>query len=253
MNDLIAKDSIESNSLTDKRKLEDEIKTLLETNGSSPNSEQLSRLALAYYRNEKYDLAVSTYEKALQLAPSDTYLKEMWQLAKANDIAGVHVSVPEVYYFDREKLLSQPNVPNGALPKEHNPVVPLSFIKELRLVLGNGLGHISTALMDITTNVWGALAGYTSKVWTNWYRRPLFFGILTLAYMREKMNAHNLVSTYPKGSLVGFLPEGLEPPEEAKYYRTADGSWNNLSNPKEGAAGTRLSRNVELTAIKQER
>ena len=94
MNDRIANTSIESNSLTDKRKLEDEIKTLLETNGSSPNSEQLSRLALAYYKYEKYDLAASAYEKALQLDPSDAYLEEMWQLAKANDIAGVHVSVP---------------------------------------------------------------------------------------------------------------------------------------------------------------
>jgi hypothetical protein len=252
MKDLIAKDSIESNSLTYKRKLEDEIKALLETNGSSPNSEQLSRLALAYYKYEKYDLAVSAYEKALQLDPSDTYLKEMLQLAKANDIAEVHVSVPEIYYFDREKLLSQPNVPNGALPKEHNSAVPLGFIKMIRLVLGNGIGYISTGLMNITTRTVGSLAGYTGKIWTNWYRRPVFFGILTLAYMREKMNEHNLVSTYPKGSLVGFLPEGLEPPEEAKYYRTADGSWNNLSNPKEGAAGTRLSRNVDLTAIRQE-
>ncbi len=253
MKDLIAKDSVESNSLTDKRKLEDKIKMLLETNGPSPTSEQLSRLALAYYHCEKYDLAVSTYEKALQLDPSDTYLKEMWQLAKANDIAEAHVSVPEIYYFDREKLLSQPNVPDGALPKEHNPAVPLGFIKKIRLVLGNGIGHVSTGLMEITTRILGSVAGYTGKIWTNWYRRPLFFGILTLAYMREKMNAHNLVSTYPKGSLVGFMPEGLEPPGEAKYYRTADGSWNNLSNPKEGAAGTRLSRNVDLTAVRPER
>ena len=70
--------------------------------------------------------------------------------------------------------------------------------------------------------------------------------------MREKMNANNLKSTYPKGCLVGFQPEEMEPPEGVKYYRTADGSWNNLNDPKEGAAGTRLSRNINLEAIKPE-
>jgi len=78
MNDRIANASIESDSLTDKRKLEDEIKTLLETNGSSPNSEQLAKLALAYYKYEKYDLAVSAYEKALQLNPNYSFVKTLF-------------------------------------------------------------------------------------------------------------------------------------------------------------------------------
>ncbi len=253
MNNLTEGGFIETNSLTDKQGFEREIKLLSETNGFSPDSGQLSKLALVYYHYEKYDLAVSTYEKALQLDSSNTYLKEMLQLAKANQIAEVHIPVPDVYYFNREKLLSKPLISPGALPKDHNPAAPLGLSKKLRLAFGNGLGVISTFVMDVTTKIWGTVAGYTSKVWTNWYRRPLFLGILTLAYMREKMNAHNLVSTYPKGSLVGFQPEGLEPPEGVKYYRTADGSWNNLNNPKEGAAGTRLSRNVDLNAIKPER
>ena len=253
MNNLTEEGFIETNSLTDKQGFEREIKLLSETNGSSPDSGQLSKLALAYYHYEKYDLAVSTYEKALQLDSSNTYLKEMLQLAKANQIAEVHIPVPDVYYFNREKLLSTPLVSQGALPKDHNPAAPVSFLKKLRLALGNGLGFISTLLMDVVTKIWGTVAGYASRVWTNWYRRPLFLGILTLAYMREKMNSHNLISTYPKGSLVGFQPEGLEPPEGVKYYRTADGSWNNLNNPKEGAAGTRLSRNISLNAIKPER
>ena len=252
MNDLTTNGFVTLTSLTDKQEYADEIKTLLETNGASPDGEQLSKLALAYYHYEKYDLAASAYQQALGLDPSNTYLKEMLQLATANGIAEVHVPVPDVYYFNREKLLSQPVVPAGALPKEHNPAAPLTFAKKIRLALGNSIGAISTGVMDVTTKVWGKLAGYTSRVWTNWYRRPLFLGILTLAYMREKMNAHNLRSTYPKGSLVGFQPEGLTPPDAAKYYRTADGSWNNLSNPKEGAAGTRLARNVDLADIKPE-
>src|SRR5262249_54573536 len=41
-------------------------------------------------------------------------------------------------------------------------------------------------------------------------------------------------------------------PEGALYFRTADGSWNNLENPKEGAACTRFLRNVNTEAIRPE-
>ena len=77
-------------------------------------------------------------------------------------------------------------------------------------------------------------------------------GILALAYMRNRLNKINLKDTYPKGSLIGFQPEGQTPPEGVTHFRTADGSWNNLSNPMEGAAGTRFPRNVENRAIKPE-
>ena len=36
------------------------------------------------------------------------------------------------------------------------------------------------------------------------------------------------------------------------HFRTADGSWNNLADPKEGAAGTRFHRNVEDLAVRPE-
>ena len=220
---------------------------------SDLTQEHFAGLALGYYHDEKYDLAASAFEEALQFDPSNLQLKEMLQMSQANAIAEVHVSVPEVYYFDREKLLGKPIVPEGALPKDHNPAAPVGFFKKIAIKIGNALGSVSTALMGFATKLWGTFAGYTSKVWTNWYRRPFLLGILTLAYMREKMNANNLKSTYPKGSLVGFQPEGMEPPEGVKYYRTADGSWNNLKDPKEGAAGTRLQRNINLNAIKPER
>ena len=35
------------------------------------------------------------------------------------------------------------------------------------------------------------------------------------------------------------------------HFRTADGSWNNLANPKEGAAGTRFPRNVANSPIRR--
>ena len=55
-------------------------------------------------------------------------------------------------------------------------------------------------------------------------------------------------SSYPRGTLVGFQRQGQTPPPGVTHFRTADGSWNNLDDPKEGAAGTRFLRNVELAA-----
>ncbi len=96
--------------------------------------------------------------------------------------------------------------------------------------------------------------GYRDAVWTNWYHRPKLLGILTLAHMRDKLNEHNLETSYPKdGNLTGFQkPGALEPPPGVTHFRTADGSWNNLADPKEGAAGTRFLRNVKMADIQPE-
>jgi hypothetical protein len=169
----------------------------------------------------------------------------MLALARANAVAEVQVPVPDIYYFDRDELLAQPTVPEGALPSPLSPAPAPGLFKRLRLKLGNALGEIATFFMDSLTQLLGKLFGYRDEVWTNWYRRPLTLGILTLAYMREQLNAHSLKDTYPQGTLTGFQPDGQTPPPGVTHFRTADGSWNNLSNPKEGAAGTRFLRNVE--------
>ena len=67
--------------------------------------------------------------------------------------------------------------------------------------------------------------------------------------MREKLNRDNLKSTYPTGARSAFCPTDSTPPDGVTHFRTADGSWNNLDDPKEGAAGTRFPRNVENAAI----
>lgn len=239
-------------SLMNDRKYDEAIELL--SNGEPiPDAEKLALLGLAYFHSEQYDKATEAFEKALALSPDNEYLKDMLRHAKGNHISNVHVPIPDVYYFDREKLLSKPIVTDGAYPQTPVPAPPpASLLKKIKIKLGNGIGHVSTATMEVVTKGWGKFAGYSGEIWTNWYRRPLMLGILTLAYMREKMNKHNLVSAYPKDVLVGFQPEGQTPPEEAKYYRTADGSWNNLSNPKEGAAGTRFSKNVSLDAARPE-
>ncbi len=107
-------------------------------------------------------------------------------------------------------------------------------------------------VIEIATRVVGWKYDYRARVWTNWDRRPWLSGVLTLAYVRELLNAHNLVSTYPPDKLVAFQKTGQKHPPSVEKFRTADGSWNSLSDPKEGAANTRFLRNVDLSAAQAE-
>ena len=88
-------------------------------------------------------------------------------------------------------------------------------------------------------------------MWTTWYhRRYWLVGLLILAYMRGQLNRFNLKNTYPRGLAHGFPSRrGSIPPKGVTHFRTANGTWNDLCNPKEGAAGTRFLRNVTNGAI----
>ncbi len=172
--------------------------------------------------------------------------------AVANSISEIDVHVPAITYFDRASLLAAPSIAAGTLPEP-----PTSAARDLgragapqdRRRAGHA-GHCLHGCRDTSVGSGRRLPG--AAVWTNWYRRPLGLGILTLAYMRERLNRRNLRSTYPDGVLTGFQPAGQVPPTGASHFRTADGTWNNLSNPKEGAAGTRFLRNVDPAAIRPE-
>lgn len=209
-------------------------------------------LALAYFHQEQYGRAAAAYEKALQLDPSREDWRAMLALSQANALAEVNIPVPDIYHFEREKLLQMPAIPDGVLPSPPAPPPPPGIIKQITTALGNGSGEIFTIIMEFLARATGTIAGYRDKIWTNWYRRPFLLGILTLAYMREKLNSNNLKSTYPKGSLIGFQSAGQTPPLGATHFRTANGSWNNLENPMEGAAGTRFPRNVGVESIQPE-
>jgi tetratricopeptide (TPR) repeat protein len=210
-------------------------------------------LALAYFQSEQYEPAVRHYAAALELDPHHADWRDMLAVAQANATAAINVHVPEIYYFDRDALLAAPAVRVNALPAPLPPRARPGLSGRMRIALGNGLGGVATVLMHTATQLWGRLAGYRDAVWTNWYRRSLTFAILTLAYMREQLNARNLGTSYPHGTLTGFQREGQTPPPGVTHFRTADGSWNNLADPKEGAAGTRFLRNVDLAAIRPEK
>jgi hypothetical protein len=170
----------------------------------------------------------------------------MLLVCEANAHAEADVAVPDVRYFDRDQLLDTPATPS--LPEPPGLKTRTGAWSSVRYSIGHAVGSVGGGIMGWLTDRLGK--NYRDAVWTNWYRKRLYTGILTLAYMRERLNSHNLKSTYPAGARIGFLPDGLSPPPGVTHFRTADGSWNNLDDPKEGAAGTRFPRNVANAAIR---
>ncbi len=229
----------------------DAIKLLEQEIASSPTSQDHAQLAQAYLQLENYESSAFHYDEAVKLDPTDTSLQEMAALTRANAIAEVNVFVPEPRFFEREDLLSTPQLRPGALPGPI-PTYSRSLLQKLRTALGLFLGFFATIGINLSTKILGRLLGYRDRVWTNWYRRPYLVGVLLLAHMREKLNKDNLKNAYPPGELIGFQPSGLVPPPGVRNFRTADGTWNNLADPKEGAAGTRFHRNVNNDAIQPE-
>ncbi len=135
-----------------------------------PSGDSLALLALAHFQLEEYDLAANHYEAALKHDPDNQEWKEMLGSAKANVVAEVHVPVPDISFFDRDKLLAKPMVPEGALPSPPPHKEP-GLLKRPRLAAGNVLGAIISLVMSVLTELVGKLMGYRDEVWTNWYRR----------------------------------------------------------------------------------
>ncbi len=215
-----------------------------------PNGKLDAQAGLDCFMREDYPGAVRNYAAAIQAGGQARDLRE-WQemldLAEANATAAINVEVPKPKYFDRNTLLAPPSVRDGDLPRPPRPRRGHCCFKGLRLFLGDALGTVMTAFMDWLIEWVGRKFGYRPRVWTDWYRRCWAEGVLILAYIREQLNAHNLISTYPRGKLVAFQKAGQRPPLGVTHFRTADGSWNNLRDPKEGAAYTRFLRNVDLS------
>jgi hypothetical protein len=234
--------------------------TILQPLFAAPQSDgTLHALAgLAYFKLEQYGAAAEEYEKAVQAGGSDSERRE-WQemsdLSKANHAAKINIEVPPPHYFTDDDLLGPPVVSNGDLVCSTNRSALqccCRCLKRLRRFLGEALGTLGTWVIDVATRVVGWKYDYRGRVWTNWDRRGWLSGVLTLAYIRELLNAHNLISTYPPDELVAFQQRGQPWPPSVENFRTADGSWNSLTDPKEGAAGTRFLRNVDLSAAQPE-
>jgi hypothetical protein len=231
-----------------KREYDNALAELQDLSPAEINGDTHALEGLAWFQKECYGKATDSYAKAVNADGANVAdWRKMKYLAEANATAEIYVEVPKPEYFDRDTLLERPKVRDGDLPRPPRHRPGYCCFKRLRLFLGDRLGALATAVMDWLIEWVGQKFGYRARVWTDWYRHPWAVGVLILAYIREQLNAHNLISTYPRGKLVGFQPTGQRPPLGVTHFRTADGSWNNLTDPKEGAAGTRFLRNVDLS------
>ncbi len=209
-----------------------------------PSGESASLLGLAHFRLEQYDRAAEHYADALAIDATNVDWREMHDRSVANARAEVHVFVPEIRHLDRDALLAPPPVPS--LP-EPFPDRPTLLFSRLRVDVGKAIGDVFGKGFKVATRIAGMRTH--GSVWTNWSDKGVNAGVLTLAHMRETLMKHNLRSTYPPGALVGFADPTLTPPPGVTHFRTADGTWNRLDDPKEGAAGTRFLRNVANSSI----
>ena len=77
-----------------------------------------------------------------------------------------------------------------------------------------------------------------------WDKLPPAMGLATLAGIRNTLRRDNLHDT----SSAPSLPLDELPPVDQRYLtaRTPDGTYNDLSNPRMGAAGTRFARNFPI-------
>ena len=226
--------------------LDDATTRLSEAAHGDSSGESEALLGLAAFRLERYADAAEHYARALEADTTQAEWASMLAVSRANAVAEVNVPVPDVSYFDRDTLLApppQPRLPSS--PSGH--AVPNPWVKA-RYLVGHAIGSIGGLVMHGLTKLLGRR--YSGEVWTTWYRKQVLIGILTLAYMRDRLNTFNLRSTYPNDERVGFQRDDLVRPRGVTHFRTADGSWNNLDNPKEGAAGTRFPRNVDNSAVR---
>src|SRR5919198_3055364 len=224
---------------------------LQEAARGDPSGSSHALMALAYFYLEDYAAAVACCDEALKCDVRRQDWRDLRAHAEANAISQINLHIPDVRFFSRDELLAPPVPPPGTLPSITR-AGRLPGLRQLLIALGSGVGIISAVVFGLFTRIYGAVAGYHDEVWTNWYRRPRWRAILLLAHMREELNRYNLRDAYPKGEMVGFQTRGQKPPGGVECCRTADGSWNNLENPLEGAAGTRFSRNVAIDAIRPE-
>jgi Animal haem peroxidase/Catalase len=78
-----------------------------------------------------------------------------------------------------------------------------------------------------------------------WYRLPARLSVLNLAAYRHVLRAQNLIDTEPPEAPPAARPVPESPPEQARWARTPDGRYNDLSAPSMGAVGAAFGRNLK--------
>jgi len=89
----------------EQRNYDDAVKALQEPALTDPSGESQALMGLAHYQREEYEQAAHYYEAALKLSPDHADWRDMLEKSRGNATAELNVHVPEIYYFDRAKLL----------------------------------------------------------------------------------------------------------------------------------------------------
>ena len=238
----------EAETMLSKGRYQDVIQSFGDIADTSTHAHFVALLGLAHFRAQDYPNASKCYQRALTLNSNEPGWLAMLKLSNENAIAKVNEFVPDIYHFARDELMAPPVDPKLPDPPQIRPLpYMLRKMVILRPLVGITVGRIGSFLFNTATTLLGR--SYKGRIWTNWYEKPWLIGIFNLAYMRDELNRKNLGTTYPPNHRIAFQDSPLTPPKGVERFRTADGTWNNLQNPKEGAAHTRFLRNVKNTAI----
>ena len=132
----------------------------------------------------------------------------------------------------------------------HPPVRAKGFRDLVLLGVGNWAGHKFGKAIGFLSQRFPE--PQSARLWTSWYEHSAVRATLMLANRRDRLNRKQLFSTYARESGVAFFRTRTTPPEWTHWQRTADGSWNDLSEPMAGAAGTRFGTNTDPTRTKAE-
>jgi Animal haem peroxidase len=240
--------------------------------GATAARDQLVTAADADLLAEHYDEAAAKYREAIAAHGDVDGLAHKLQRAEAaveSQLTRGEQQAP--IFHERLSEVAQGELlePPPALPTPPPSVPPLTGVgHRVKVVVGRGIGSAGSAVFHTLTRLAGR-RGVSDGTWTDWYSvgkrlpGPLrkWYQILKLGHMRETLFENNLVRPYPEGAKTGYYEGVSEPPEWARRWRSADGSWNNLIkdedgryDPMVGAAYTRFFRNVGddrgLAAIK---
>jgi hypothetical protein len=234
-------------SLLEQRQYASAIAKLEEVVRSDSPPDLQALLGTAYFLAARYEDAKRCFELAVRACPHNADWQNKLMLAMANAVSKAEDPFPPVDAFDRESLLAPPSLKPGAIPATASAPNTPRRLAQVVTPVEKVFGAIVTSIMNAASFLAGKL-GTSDEVWSNWYRKPLLLGLVTLQAMRDRLDARNLVNPYPEGALTAFQSRGLVPPDGVQFFRTADGTWNNLSEPKEGAANVRFPRNVSRLA-----
>ncbi len=236
--------------LLESGKLDEAIELLQNNPGLKEDPEAQGLLGAAYYRQERYEAAADSFQLAAAGEEDSIYAGLAVQARQnhATDIATDHARNP----FDPAVVNGAPQPGDPGIASDSKLEIQRSwFSRTARGALNLGgkvVGGVSGAALALGCKLFGKED--EEEIWTTWSRKNFAQALLILKGHRDHLNANNLHDTYPEGELTGFA-KPQKAPEWAKHNRTFDGSFNNLSNPKEGAAGTRFGRNVprEMTHV----